>query len=51
MKKRLPFVAKWTSRAKALAQEECKLKRPMDPIVAKVVSTKKYYYIKRCWKR
>lgn len=40
-KKRLKFVAKWTSGAKALMVEEQQLKSLMDPIVAKVVKDKK----------
>lgn len=40
-KRRLKFVAKWTSRAKALAADEIKLKNKMDPLVSEVVKNKR----------
>ena len=41
VKKRLKFVARWTSRAKELVKEEIVFKAKMDPLVAKVVANKK----------
>ena len=40
-KKRLRFVAKWTSRAKALMGDESTLKNQIDPLVANVTKDKK----------
>ena len=40
-KKRLKFVAKWTSRAKALMGDELTLKSQIDPLVASVTKDKK----------
>ena len=52
VKKRLKFVARWTSSAKELVKEEIVFKAKMDPLVAKVVAnTRNYFYSKRFLKR